>query len=74
MNTEDLARQTPQQQVDKAQHHIVSLKTQVTSTFTQIREKLAPKEEMLMSDLERAATRVDKVVSSTQDEQQLVSK
>ena len=67
----DLARQTSQQQVDKAQHHIVSLKTQVTSTFKQIREKLAQQEERLMSDLERAAARVDKVASSTQDEQQL---
>ena len=36
----DLARQTSQQQVDKAQHHIVSLKTKVTSTFTKIREEL----------------------------------
>ena len=68
----DLSRQTSQQQVDNAQHHIVSLKTQVTSTFTQIREKLAQQEERLMSDLGQAATRVDKVASSTQDEQQLV--
>ena len=67
----DLARQTSQQQVDKAQHHIVSLKTQVTSTFKKIREKLAQQEDRLMSDLEKAATRVDKVASSTQDEQQL---
>ena len=67
----DLARQTSQQQVDKAQHHIVSLKTQVTSTFKKIREKLAQQEERLMSDMERATTRVDKVASSTQDEQQL---
>ena len=65
-----LAKQTSQQQVDKAQHHIVSLKTQVTSTFTQIREKLAQQEEGLMSDLERVAIRVDKVASSTQEEQE----
>ena len=64
----DLARQTSQQQVDKAQHHIVSLKT---STFQHIREKLAQQEERLMSDIERASARVDKVASSTQDEQQL---
>ena len=44
----------------------------MTSTFTQIREKLAQQEERLMSDLERAASRVDKVASSTEDEQQLV--
>ena len=68
----DLARQTSQQQVDRAQHDIVSLMTQVTSTFTLMREKLAQQEEKLMSDLERAATRVDKVASSTQDEQQLI--
>ena len=67
----DLARQTSQQQVDKAQHHIVSLKTQVSSTFTDIREKLAQQEERLMSELDRAATRVNKVVLSIQDEQQL---
>ena len=67
----DLARQTSQQQIDKAQHHIVSLKTQVTSTFTHIREKLAQQEERLMSDLETAATRMNKVASSTHDEQQL---
>ena len=67
----DLARQTSQQQIDKAQHHIVSLKTQVTSTFTHIREKLTQQEERLMSDLETAATRMNKVASSTQDEQQL---
>ena len=67
----DLARQTSQQQVDKAQHHIVSLQKQVTSTFTHIRVKLAQQEERLMSDLERAASRVDKVASSTQDKQQL---
>ena len=67
----DLARQTSQQQVDKAQHHIVSLKKQVNSTFTHIREKLAQQEERLMSDLERAAARVDKVASSTKDDQQL---
>ena len=67
----DLARQTSKQQVDKAQHHIASLKTQVTSTFTQIRMKLAQQEESLIADLEVAATRLDKVASSTQDEQQL---
>ena len=67
----DLARQTTQQQIDRAQHQIGSLKTQVTITFTQIRDKLAQQEERLMSDLEGAATRVDKVASSTQDEQQL---
>ena len=67
----DLVRQTSQQQVDKAQHHIVSLKTQVTSTFKKIREKLAQQEERLMSDIAKAATRVNKVASSTQDEQQL---
>ena len=67
-----LAKQTSQQQIDKAQHHIVCLKTQVTSTLTQIREKLAQQEEGLMSDLEKAATRVDKVASSTLDEQQLI--
>ena len=67
----DLARQTSQQQVDKAQHHIVFLKTQVTSTFTQIRAKLDQQEERLMSDIEKAATRVDEVALSTQDEQQL---
>ena len=67
----NLARQTSQQQLDKAQHHIVSLKTQVTSTFTQIRMKLAQQEERLISDLEKAETRLDKVASSTQDEQQL---
>ena len=67
----DFARKTTLQHVDKAQHHIVSLKTQVTSTFTQIREKLAQQEERLMSDIEKAAYRVDKVASSTQDEQQL---
>ena len=66
-----LARQTSLQQIDKAQHHIANQKKQVTSTFTQIREQLAQQEEMLMSDLERIATRVDKVASSTQDEQQL---
>ena len=68
----DLARQRSQQQVDKAQHHIVSLKTQVTITFQQIRKKRAQQEERLMSDLEIAATKVDKVASSTHDEQQLV--
>ena len=67
----DLVRQTSQQQLDKAQHHIVSLKTQVTSTFTQIRAKLVKQEERLMSDIETAAARVDKVALSTQDEQQL---
>ena len=67
----NLARQTSQQQVNKAQHHIVSLKIQVTSTFTQIREKLAQQEKRLMSDIEKAATRVDKVASCTEDEQQL---
>ena len=67
----DLARQTSLQQLDKAQHHIVSLKTQVTTTFTQIREKLTHQEERLMSDLNRAETRVNKVASSIQDEQQL---
>ena len=67
----DLARQTSRQQVDKAHHSIVSLKKQVTSTFTQIREKLAQQEERLMSDLEKAATKVDKVISAIQDEQQL---
>ena len=67
----ELARQTSQQQVDKAQHDIVSLKTQVTSTCREIREKLAQQEEKLMSDIRRAATKVDEVASSTQDEQQL---
>ena len=66
-----LAKQTSQQQINKAQHHIVSLRTQVTSAFTHIREKLAQQEEGLMADLEKAATRVDKVASSTQDELQL---
>ena len=68
----DLARQTSQQQVDKAQNHIVNLKTQVTTTFRKIRAKLAQQEERLISDLKRAATRTDKVASSTKKEQQLV--
>ena len=66
----DLARQTSQQQIDQAQHHIASLKTQVTSTFTHISEKLA-QQEKLMSDLEKASTRVNEVVSFTQNEQQI---
>ena len=67
----DLVRQTSQQQVDKAQHHIASLKTQVINTFKKIREKLTQQEERLMSDLDTAETRLDKVASSADDEQQL---
>ena len=67
----DLARQTSQQHLDKAQHHIVSLKKQVTSTFTQMRKKLSQQEERLMSDLETAATRLDKIASTNQGEHQL---
>ena len=68
----NLARATSQQQVDNAQHHLVSLKAQVTSTFQQIRKKLAQQEKRLMSSLKKAAARVDKVASATQDQQQLI--
>ena len=57
----DLARQTSQQHVDYAQHHIVSLGTQIKGKLTQQEERL--------SDLRRAATRVDNVASSIKDEQ-----
>ena len=61
----DLARQTTHQQVDKAQHHIVSLKRQIKD------EKLAQQEERLMANLDRAATRVKNLATLTHDKQQL---
>ena len=67
----DLASQTSREQVHKAQNHILTLKTQVSITFKHIKDEVAQQEERLMSDLERVAIRVDKVASSTQDQQQL---
>ena len=66
MEIVDVARLTSQEQTDKAQRHIVKMKKQIRD------EKLAQEqEERLISELERAATRLNKEVSLAKDEQRL---
>ena len=68
----EIAMKNAKQEVIKAQHHIVKLKAEVSSTFAEIRQKLAKQEKILLSDLDTAANKVHGVASSTHEKQKLV--